>query len=259
MLTPRSFAELADLLNNRYRRYACPAFIIGDPIQVPHGFSDKHDIEISALFAATFAWGSRKSIVNSASKLMGIMGNKPYEFVVNFSKADEHALQGFVHRTFSSADAIEFVYVLRHIYTHLGGLEQVFAKGYRQQQSVHDAIQAYRNVFMECEVPARTLRHVPNVAAGAAAKRINMFLRWMIRPATEGVDFGIWSTIPTSALLMPLDLHTGRVARKLGILQRAQDDFKAVVELTDALRQFDPADPVKYDYALFGLGLHEKF
>ncbi|HQI89492.1 MAG TPA: TIGR02757 family protein [Tenuifilum sp.] len=259
MLTPRSFAELADLLNNRYRRYACPAFIIGDPIQVPHGFSDKHDIEISALFAATFAWGSRKSIVNSASKLMGIMGNKPYEFVVNFSKADEHALQGFVHRTFSSADAIEFVYVLRHIYAHLGGLEQVFAKGYGQQQSVHGAIQAYRNVFMECEVPARTLRHVPNVAAGAAAKRINMFLRWMIRPATEGVDFGIWRTIPTSALLMPLDIHTGRVARKLGILQRAQDDFKAVIELTDALRQFDPADPVKYDYALFGLGLHEKF
>ena len=128
MLTPKSFAELADLLNDRYRRYACPAFIIGDPIQVPHGFSDKHDIEISALFAATFAWGSRKSIVNSASKLMGIMGNKPYEFVVNFSKADEHALQGFVHRTFSSADAIEFVYVLRHIYAHLGGLEQVLPR-----------------------------------------------------------------------------------------------------------------------------------
>ncbi|HDP74613.1 MAG TPA: TIGR02757 family protein [Bacteroidales bacterium] len=259
MLTPSSFAELADLLNDRYRRYACLAFIDGDPIQVPHGFSNKHDIEISALFAATFAWGSRKSIVNSARKLMGIMVNKPYEFVMNFSKADEHALHGFVHRTFSSADAIEFVYVLRHIYTHLGGLEQVFTKGYRQKQLVHDAIQAYRDVFMECGVPARTLRHVPNVAAGAAAKRINMFLRWMVRPATEGVDFGLWRTIPTSALLIPLDLHTGRIARKLGLLQRKNDDFKAVNELTEALRKFDPADPVKYDYALFGLSLHEKF
>lgn len=259
MCAPRSFAELADLLNDRYRRYACPAFISGDPIQVPHVFSDKNDIEISALFAATFAWGSRKSIVNSARKLMGIMGNKPYGFVVNFSKADEHRLRGFVHRTFSTADAIQFVYVLRHIYNHLGGLEQVFADGYSEQQSVYGAIQAYRNVFMECEVPARTLRHVPNVAAGAAAKRINMFLRWMIRPATEGVDFGLWSSIPISALLIPLDLHTGRVARKLGLLQRKNDDFKAVIKLTEALRQFDSADPVKYDYALFGLGLHEKF
>lgn len=259
MLTPRSFAELADLLNNRYRRYACPAFIIGDPIQVPHGFSDKHDIEISALFAATFAWGSRKSIVNSARRLMDIMGNEPYQFVVNFSKADEYRLQGFVHRTFSAADAVQFMYVLRHIYRHLGGLEQVFAAGYRKNQSVSGAIQAYRDVFVSCEVPTHTLRHVPNVAAGAAAKRINMFLRWMVRPATEGVDFGIWSAIPTSALLIPLDLHTGRVARKLGLLQRKNDDFKAVIELTEALRQFDSADPVKYDYALFGLGLHEKF
>jgi uncharacterized protein (TIGR02757 family) len=259
MPTPRSFAELADLLNNRYKRYACPAFIDGDPIQVPHGFKGKHDIEISALLAATFAWGSRKSIVNSARRLMDIMGNEPSQFVVNFSKADEYRLQGFVHRTFSAADAVQFMYVLRHIYRHLGGLEQVFAAGYRKNQSVSGAIQAYRDVFVSCEVPTHTLRHVPNVAAGAAAKRINMFLRWMVRPATEGVDFGIWSAIPTSALLIPLDLHTGRVARKLGLLQRKNDDFKAVIELTEALRQFDSADPVKYDYALFGLGLHEKF
>lgn len=259
MPIPKSFTELADLLNDRYSRYASPAFIDGDPIQIPHSFSIKEDIEISALFAATFAWGSRKSIVNSACKLMAVMGNSPYEFVVNFSKADEYRLQGFVHRTFNSVDAVQFIYVLRHIYTNLGGLETVFAEGYRKQQSIYSAIRAYRHVFVDYEVSAHTLRHVPNVTAGAAAKRINMFLRWMVRPAAEGVDFGLWRSIPTDALLMPLDLHTGRVARKLGLLKRKNDDFKAVAELTEALRQFDSADPVKYDYALFGMGLHEKF
>ncbi len=259
MLLPTSFSELADLLNDRYKRYACPEFIQDDPIHIPHQFKSNQDIEISALFSAVFAWGSRKSIVNSARRLMNIMGQKPYEFVVNFSKSDEKRLQGFVHRTFSSTDAVEFIYALRHIYTLLGGLQNVFTAGYQKQHSVMGAIQAFRDVFTDCKVPVRTLRHVPSVDRGAAAKRINMFLRWMVRPATEGVDFGLWDTIPTASLLIPLDLHTGRVARRLGLLKRKQDDFKAVVELTEVLKQFDPADPVKYDYALFGMGLHEKF
>lgn len=259
MYMPESFEQLADLLNDRYRRYACPAFIDDDPIQVAHRFSSKNDIEIAALFASTFAWGSRKSIINSANRLMEIMGQKPFEFVTNFTKSDEQRLAGFVHRTFSATDAIEFMYVLRHIYTQMGGLQKVFTDGYTAENTISGAIRAYRNVFISCEVPARTLRHVPNVDKGAAAKRINMFLRWMVRTSTEGVDFGLWDSIPTSALLMPLDLHTGRVGRRLGLLNRKADDFKAVVELTNSLKQFDSNDPVKYDYALFGLGIHEKF
>lgn len=259
MLLPNSFEELAELLSNRYKRYANSAFIQADPIQIPHSFSAIPDIEISALLTSTFAWGSRVSIIKSAKRLMDIMGQKPYEFVTNFSKADEPKLKGFVHRTFSAADAVAFIYTLQHVYLNLGGLRQVFAHGYQKHHSVYGAIQAYRDVFTNYKAPNRTLRHVPNVAKGAAAKRINMFLRWMVRPATEGVDFGIWDAIPKSDLLIPLDLHTGRVSRRLGILQRKQDDFRAVVELTQALKQIDPSDPVKFDYALFGMGLYEKW
>ncbi len=257
MLLPDSFEKLADLLNNRYHRYARKAFIDGDPIQVPHSFSNKEDIEISALFAATFAWGSRKSIVNSATRLMDIMEWQPYRFVTNFSPSDENRLKGFVHRTFNHADAVGFIRVLQSLYTEGKGLEGVFAKGYSQSGKVCGAIAAYRNAFIEHEVSTRTLRHVPNVDRDAAAKRINMFLRWMVRPSTEGVDFGLWKSIPTADLLIPLDLHTGRVARRLGLLQLQQNNLRAVLELTSELKRFDTNDPVKYDYALFGLGMHE--
>lgn len=257
MDSPKSFHDLAALLNDRYRRYAQPFFIEGDPISIPHRFTNKPDIEISALLISTFAWGSRKSIVNSATRLMEIMDWKPYEFIMNFSKREENRLKGFVHRTFSSANAVEFCYVLRDIYANHGGLENVFAQGFCKSNSVEGAIATYRNFFVQYEVSTGTLRHVPNISRGAAAKRINMFLRWMVRPNKEGVDFGLWNQIPTSKLLMPLDLHTGRVARRLGLLSRKQDDFRAVVELTESLKAFDASDPVKYDYALFGMGIHE--
>ncbi len=257
MVSPKSFHDLAELLNDRYRRYAQPFFIEGDPISIPHRFTCKPDVEISALLTSTFAWGSRKSIVNSATRLMEIMDWKPYEFTLNFSKREENRLKGFVHRTFSSANAVEFCYVLKDIYTNHGGLENVFAQGFRKSNSVEGAIAAYRNFFVQHEVSPGTLRHVPNISRGAAAKRINMFLRWMVRPQKEGVDFGLWHHIPTSKLLIPLDLHTGRVARRLGLLSRKQDDFRAVLELTESLTAFDASDPVKYDYALFGMGIHE--
>ncbi len=251
--------HLKDFLEEKYRLYATPKFIEDDPIQIPHRYSRKEDIEIAGLLTSTLAWGTRKMIIYNIDRLLTKFGDSPYEFVLNYSIKDDFRFKGFVHRTFNENDCIQYIRVLNHIYSLDGGLEKTFALGYKNDLTAIGSINSFRQKFIDIGTPSHTLKHVPNVLNGSAAKRINMFLRWMVRPATEDVDFGIWKTIPTSALMMPLDTHSGRVARALGLLNRNQNDWKAVDELTTNLRVFDKEDPVKYDFALFGLGVYEKF
>lgn len=251
--------QLKNFLEEKYRLYASPKFIEDDPIQIPHRYSRKEDIEISGLLTATLAWGTRKMIIFNIDRLLSKFGDSPYEFILNYSKKDDNRFKGFVHRTFNENDCVHYIKALNRIYKQDGGLEKVFASGYNKDLTVKNSIDVFRRRFINYDTPSHTLKHVPNVVNGSAAKRINMFLRWMIRPTTEGVDFGIWKSIPTSALMMPLDTHSGRVARSLGLLNRNQNDWKAVDELSSILREFDSDDPVKYDFALFGLGVNEKF
>jgi len=251
--------QLKDFLEEKYQLYANPKFIEDDPIQIPHRYSCKEDIEISGLLTSTLAWGTRTMIIFNIDRLLSKFGKSPYEFILNYSEKDDYRFKNFVHRTFNENDCIQYIKVLNLIYTQEGGLEKQFTNGYKKDFTVKSAIAEFRQTFLKGGAPTHTLKHVANVLEGSAAKRINMFLRWMIRPATEGVDFGIWNSIPSSALMMPLDTHSGRVARTLGLLKRNQSDWKAVDELTRLLRDFDGNDPVKYDFALFGLGAYEKF
>jgi len=259
MMGLKNKAFLKEFLEEKYILYSNPKFIVDDPVQIPHRYSKKEDIEIASLLAATLAWGNRKMIIFNLDRLLAKFGESPYEFVVNFKKKDAERFEDFVHRTFNSNDCIQFIKVLNAIYKFKGGLEKVFSDGYSKTSSIESAIINYRLIFEKyCSIP-HSLKHTPNVSKGSASKRINLFLRWMIRPTVEGVDFGLWNTIPTSSLMMPLDTHSGRVARSLGLVKRNQSDWKAVVELTECLKEFDSNDPIKYDYALFGLGIYEKF
>ncbi|MFW6259418.1 MAG: TIGR02757 family protein [Tangfeifania sp.] len=250
--------ELKEFLDEKAEKYNRPAFIATDPIQVPRQFSQKENIEIAAFLTATISWGSRPAIIKNALRLMSLMDNRPFEFIVNGSGADFERLVSFVHRTFNGQDCIYFARSLRNIYQNYGGLQAVFETGYKYEGSVKSALHHFHSVFFEFP-GERTRKHIANVERGASAKRLNMFLRWMIRSDKKGVDFGLWDGIPTSELMLPLDVHTGNVARKLGLLTRKQDNWKAVEEVTSELRKFDPEDPVKYDFALFGLGAFEKF
>jgi uncharacterized protein (TIGR02757 family) len=250
--------ELKDFLDPKEAKYNNPNFIATDPIQVPHLFSQKENIEISAFFSATIAWGNRKSIINNALKLMQQMDDQPYDFVLNSSTIEKEKLRSFIHRTFNGDDCLFFVESLKNIYRNHGGLQMVFEKGFQIDKTVKSSLAYFFETFFEIS-GERTRKHISNVEKGASGKRLNMFLRWMTRKDKSGVDFGIWNGIPTSALMLPLDVHTGNVARKLGLLQRKQNDWKAVEEVTANLRLLDPTDPIKYDFALFGLGAFEKF
>jgi len=250
--------NVAELLEEKFDQYNCLKFIETDPISVPHRYKTKEDREIAGFLAATIAWGQRKSIVQSAQKLMLLMDDAPYDFVMNFREKDLKRFEGFVHRTFNYTDITVFLYSLKNIFQTHGDIEKVFANGIKMGGMDH-AIAHFRNVFFEVPHPLRTRKHVSNPLQGSSAKRINMFLRWMIRKDGRGVDFGIWESIRPDQLICPLDVHSGRVARRLGLLKRKQDDWKAATELTENLRLFDPNDPVKYDFALFGLGVFEKF
>jgi uncharacterized protein (TIGR02757 family) len=250
---------LKELLEEKYDLYNRASFIESDPIQIPHLFSIKQDIEIAGFLTATIAWGQRISIISNARKLMGMMGSSPYEFVMEANNQQLEKLLNFVHRTFQGEDCLFFINSLRHIYMKYGGLEEAFSSGYSINQDIADSIIGFRDTFFEIECLPRTYKHVPNITKGAAAKRLNMFLRWMVRKDNRGVDFGLWKSIPPSALYLPLDLHTSNVARKLGLLARKQNDWQAVVEVISKLSKFDPIDPVKYDFALFGLGIFERF
>jgi uncharacterized protein (TIGR02757 family) len=251
-------AELKDFLNAKVFAYNNPKFIESDPIQVPHHFSKKEDIEIAGFLTATIAWGNRKSIINNANRLMLLLDNSPYDFVINHQKTDLEKLLPFVHRTFNGTDCIQFITSLRHIYKTHKGLEVVFTK-YAEKESLQYAISKFKSVFFEIEHLQRTQKHISDPLKNSAAKRINMFLRWMVRNDNAGVDFGIWKGLSPSQLSCPLDIHSGNVARKLGLLKRKQNDAKALHELDTSLRKLDKNDPAKYDFALFGLGVFEGF
>lgn len=251
-------SEIKAFLDEKYLQYNQPFFIETDPIQIPKIFIVKEDIEIAAILTATIAWGNRQSIIKNGDKLMKMMGGQPHDFVMNASADELVSLRNFVHRTFNGDDCMYFIRSLHNIYQNFGGLQQVFQNGYTSSNTVFSALAGFYEVFFS--LPGeRTRRYISNVEKSASAKRLNMFLRWMVRTDRSKVDFGMWNGIPASALMLPLDVHTGNVARKLGLLTRKSNDWKTVEEVTAALRNFDPFDPVKYDFALFGLGAFEKF
>ena len=250
--------ELKQFLDYKSDEFNRPEFISSDPVQIPHRFSKKEDIEISGFLTATIAWGQRKSIIKNALELMQLMDEAPFEFVMNHEEKDLIKLQHFVHRTFNSSDLICFLHSLRHLYTRYQGMENIFQQ-HAENHSLQRAIHQFKQVFFELPHPARTEKHVSDPLSGSAAKRINMFLRWMVRRDNRGVDLGIWKSLSPSQLSCPLDVHSGQVARKLGLITRTQNDAKALVELDANLRRLDAEDPVKYDFALFGLGVFEKF
>ncbi|MEZ4688486.1 MAG: TIGR02757 family protein [Bacteroidia bacterium] len=255
---PSPQTELHALLEEAFDRYNRPDFIEEDPIQVPHLFSKKEDIEIAAFLSATIAWGRRASIIKNAHALVDRMDRDPFRFVMEANEAELERLEGFVHRTFNAVDARSLVLGLRDIYKK-EGLEALFAKGMGDEQSTFGGIVAlHKRLCSQPDFAERSRKHVANPARGSSAKRINMFLRWMVRDDGRGVDFGLWKTIRPSQLMMPLDVHTGTVARTLGLLQLKQNNWKAVISLTDALRRFSKDDPVRYDFSLFGLGAYNQ-
>ncbi|MCK5678864.1 MAG: TIGR02757 family protein [Flavobacteriaceae bacterium] len=250
--------ELKEFLEAKVIEYNNPRFIESDPIQIPHQFTFKEDIEISAFLTATIAWGKRKMIINNANKILNYMGNSPYDFIMNHNDNHLDKIEGSIHRTFNAIDFQFFIKSLQNIYKNHQGLESVFSK-YAENDSMQNAIHQFKKVFFEIEHPIRTQKHISDPLKNSAAKRINMFLRWMVRNDNAGVDFGIWETLSPIQLSCPLDVHSGNVARKLGLLSRKQNDAKALFELDKNLRKMDSKDPVKYDFALFGLGVFEKF
>jgi uncharacterized protein (TIGR02757 family) len=249
--------ELKEFLDEKASWYQARWFIDDDPVQIPHLFSSREDIEISGFLTAIFAWGKRRMILSKAQELMERMDMSPADFVGNASEREFERLAGFVYRTFNDVDVRYFLKALHQVYLHHGGLHQVFYDGYRSD-GIIGAISRFREVFLAYEPPARTGKHIANVLRNASAKRINMFLRWMVRRDSP-VDFGLWTNISPADLLIPLDIHVARVARSLGLLARKSNDLKSVTELTGKLKEFRPEDPVFYDYALFGLGVYEEF
>ena len=250
--------ELKSFLDEKVNLYNNPKFIETDPTQIPHLFTLKEDIEITAFLVATIAWGNRKSIINNGNRLVEMMGSSPYDFVMNFSEEQSESLSNFVHRTFNNEDLAYFLKSLQNIYKNHGGLETLFSK-HAKKDSMQPAIHHFKKTFFELPHPSRTQKHISDPLKNSAAKRINMFLRWMVRNDATGVDFGIWKSIDSSQLSCPLDVHSGNVARKLKLLKRKQNDAKALLELDNSLRKLDSQDPVKYDFALFGLGVFERF
>lgn len=245
-----------EILNYYYNVFDEKQFIDNDPICIPHKFQDKEDIEISGFLAATIAWGNRKAIINSALDIIKRMDNAPYDFIINADKNDIEKLAGFYYRTFQEVDLVCFINSLHNIYTNHGGLEKVFTDGYQScsEDKIKNAIINFRKIFFQNDYPQRVAKHVANPEKGAAAKRINMFLRWMVRNDNSGVDFGLWKNISPCDLIIPLDVHVGNVARNLNLIDSNSNNWKAAEELTKKLQLLDKEDPVKYDFALFGIG-----
>lgn len=251
--------DLKTFLDQKAAQYNSRAFIETDPISVPHLFSHKEDIEIAAFFAATLAWGQRKVAINNARRLMLMMEDTPHDFVLNFTDNDLKPFREFVHRTFNGTDCEYFLWALKNIYQNHIDIENAFCNGKKKVADAASALVNFRNLFFALDHPQRTEKHVANISKNATAKRLNMFLRWMVRHDSNGVDLGIWKSITPAQLICPLDVHSGRVARKLGLLPAGADNFAAALSLTERLRSFDPNDPVRYDFALFGLGIFEGF
>ncbi|MBP6180450.1 TIGR02757 family protein [Flavobacterium sp.] len=251
-------SELKSFLDEKVVQYNTLNFIESDPVQIPHLFSQKEDIEIAGFLSATIAWGNRKMIIKNSHKMMDLMGNAPYDFVMSHTENDLERLETFVHRTFNGQDFASFIRSLKNIYQNHNGLESVYAKN-QELATMQKSISEFKKTFFEIPHQYRTQKHISDPLNNSAAKRINMFLRWMVRQDNKGVDLGIWKSISPASLSCPLDVHSGNVARKLGLLTRKQNDGKALVELDKKLREFDLNDPVKYDFALFGLGVFEGF
>lgn len=252
--------EIKELLDEKYFQFNNTSFIETDPISIPHQFSKKEDIEIAGFLIAIIAWGQRISIINNGNKLMRLMNHEPHEFIMNFSKKDAVRFENFVHRTFNSADCVFFLNSLKNIYSKHKGLEYAFSGEFSEKEKdVKSAITNFRHLFLSIPHQLRSDKHISNPSAKSSAKRLCMYLRWMVRKDKHGVDFGIWQSIKPSQLCLPLDIHTGNVSRKLGLLTRTQNDWQAVEEITSVLREFDKKDPIKYDFSLFGLGAFEGF
>ena len=248
--------ELKDLLEHKFNLYNSTNFIIEDPISIPHAYNQKEDIEIISFLISIISWGNRKSIIKSGNKLREILGSSPIDFIMRFKEKDIKKID-FVHRTFNKFDLIYFLKSLKNIYENHDGLENVFSKNLNDE-FMYNNISNFRKIFFSLNHEKRTEKHISNPKKNSACKRINMFLRWMVR--NDGVvDFGIWKKIKPSMLSCPLDVHTANIGRKLNLISRKQNDLKTVLELDQKLRSFDKNDPVKYDYALFGMGVYEKF
>ncbi|MBZ4189562.1 TIGR02757 family protein [Niabella beijingensis] len=258
--------NLADFLNTKAALYEQPDFIPDDPIAIPHRFSKTQDIEIAGFFAAILAWGNRKSIINSCNRLLTLMGNAPHDFIIHHTEADRKPFLHFVHRTFNAVDLFHFFDFLQDHYKKRkqASLQTAFSSHlHPDDPTVENALTGFRRSFFDARrfphYPVRTQKHIASPERKSACKRLNMYLRWMVRSNKRGVDFGLWSTIRPAQLVCPLDLHVARVARHFNLLQRPNNDWLAALELSEHLKQLDPEDPVKYDFALFGLGVIEKF
>ncbi|WP_420851735.1 TIGR02757 family protein [Pontibacter litorisediminis] len=248
------------LLDDRVDKYNRPSFIPNDPVSIPHRFSKKQDVEISGFFAAILAWGQRKTIINNCMKLMDLMDNAPHDFILHHQEQDLQRFLGFKHRTFNDTDLLYLLHFFRWYYSRHESLETAFAGEQHELQTQQERLVHFHNLVFSLEdAPQRTRKHIATPARKSACKRLNMYLRWMVRRDDRGVDFGIWRNMPMSDLICPCDVHVERVARRLGLITRKGMDWETAEELTAHLRTFDPADPVKYDYALFGLGIEEKF
>jgi uncharacterized protein (TIGR02757 family) len=249
--------NLKEFLDSKVDQYNQPFFIKDDPVCIPHLFTKKQDIEIAGFFASIFAWGNRTTIINKSKELMQAMQMQPYEFILNHSTEDVKRLLSFKHRTFKTTDLLYFIEFLKYHYTDNKSLETAFTK---HGNTIEEMLTGFHHYFFSMEdVPVRTKKHIATPEKNSTCKRLNMFLRWMVRRDDKGVDFGIWKKISPSQLICPIDLHVARVSRRFNLLERKQTDWQAALELTDNLRKFDKNDPVKYDFALFALGVIEKF
>ena|SRR5579871_2055076 len=258
--------DLRTFLNRKVAEYNRPSFIPGDPVSVPHRYSQKQDIEIAGFFAAIFSWGNRTTIIRKSEELMQLMDKAPYQFVLHHTDSDLKKLLHFRHRTFNPTDLLYFIAFFRHHYSHYDSLEDAFLRPWEdrgpapKEWDAERALSAFYHYFFSLDdTPPRTRKHIASPEKHSSCKRINMFLRWMVRKDSQGVDFGLWRRIRPAKLICPLDLHVARVGRRFELLTRPSADWAAAKELTDALLTLDPADPVKYDFALFGLGVMEKF
>jgi uncharacterized protein (TIGR02757 family) len=253
--------NLKNFFEEKVRQYNQPSFVKDDPVCIPHLFTGKADIEIAGLFAAVFAWGNRTTIINKSKELMGLMGNTPYDFCLNHSSGDLQTLLQFKHRTFNTTDLLYFIEFLKYHYTHNDSLETAFLKIPKgEEKGMEQSLTHFHNYFFSLEdAPGRTRKHIATPYKGSTCKRLNMYLRWMVRKDKNGVDFGIWRKLKPADLICPIDVHVARVAKRFNLLHRKQIDWLAAMELTDYLKKLDPTDPVKYDFALFGLGVMEKY
>ncbi len=252
--------DLKDFLDEQVERFNEPGFIKDDPIQIPHQFEKPQDIEITGFWVSMLAWGQRKTIINKSLELIDLMGGTPHDFIVNHSEKDRADFLSFKHRTFQTTDTLYFLEFLQNYYQKHDSLENAFSRFLKpEDEHIGNALIGFQDLFFDHpDAPHRTRKHIATPARKSSCKRLNMFLRWMVRKDNKGVDFGLWNDISPSQLMMPLDVHVEKIGRRLGLLKRKQRDWKAVIELTDQLRKFDPIDPVKYDFALFGMGVIEK-